>query len=51
MYEELKKKKDTWQTLVHVCRRWRTLVFGSPLFLKLELVCTVKTPARDTLDV
>jgi hypothetical protein len=32
MYEELKKKKDTWQTLVHVCRRWRTLVFGSPLF-------------------
>ena len=27
------------------------MVFGSPLFLKLELVCTVKTPARDTLDV
>ena len=40
-----------WQTLVHVCRRWRTLVFGSPHQLNLRLVCSRQTPARDTLDV
>ena len=46
-----KKDIETWQTLVHVCPRWRSVVFGSPRRLKLRLVCTVKTPARDTLDV
>ena len=40
-----------WQTLVHVCRRWRTVVFGSPRRLNLRLVCTDTTPARDRLDV
>jgi hypothetical protein len=39
------------QTLVHVCRQWRSVVFGSPRRLNLRLVCTPKTPARDTLDV
>ena len=42
---------EEWHTLVHVCRRWRSLVFGSPLRLNLRLVCSHKTPARDTLDV
>ena len=42
---------ESWQTLVHVCRRWRTVVFGSPRRLDLRLVCTTDTPARDTLDV
>ena len=28
-----------WQRLVHVCRRWRSVVFGSPNFLDLKLVC------------
>jgi hypothetical protein len=46
-----KKRMEVWQSLVHVCRRWRSLVFGSPRRLNLQLVCTVKTPARDTLDV
>jgi hypothetical protein len=36
---------------VHVCRRWRSVVFGSPVRLNLRLVCTPTTPARDTLDV
>ena len=48
---EKKKETEKWQTLVHVCRRWRTVVFGSPLRLKLALLCTAKTPTRDTLDV
>jgi hypothetical protein len=42
---------EAWHALVHVCRRWRSVVFGSPLRLNLELVCTAKTPARDMLDV
>ena len=40
-----------WQSLVHVCMRWRGLVFSSPHRLKLQLSCTPETPARDTLEV
>ena len=47
----VKKELQAWQKLVHVCRRWRTVVFGSPLHLNLALVCTHETPARDKLDV
>jgi hypothetical protein len=42
---------ETWQSLVHVCRRWRSLVFRSPRRLKLQLFCKPYTPAKDTLDV
>jgi hypothetical protein len=48
---EGKMRIEEWQTLVHVCRRWRSLVFGSPRRLNLRLFCTFKTPAKDTLDV
>ena len=40
---------EAWQSLVHVCRRWRVLVFESPRRLNLRLVCTHKTPTRDKL--
>ncbi len=46
-----KKGTEEWQSLVHVCRRWRSLVLGSPRRLNLELYCTPNTPTRDTLDV
>ena len=42
---------DAWQPLVHVCRQWRKVVFGSPCRLNLQLYCTSTTPARDRLDV
>ena len=42
---------EAWATLVHVCRRWRSVVFGSPRRLNLQLVCSSGTPARDMLDV
>ena len=42
---------EAWQTLVHVCRRWRCVVFGSPRRLNLRLVCTPRTPARESLDI
>jgi len=31
---------DGWQTLVHVCRRWRWMVVTSPRRLDLKLYCT-----------
>ena len=46
-----KRNAEAWQALVHVCQRWRSLVFLSPRRLNLQLFCTPKTPARDTLDV
>ena len=36
---------------MHVCRRYRSLVFGSPLRLNLRLVSTEETFVRDTLDI
>ena len=46
----IQKMAEGWQLLVHVCRRWRIVVFGSPRHLDLHIVCTISTPARDTLD-
>ena len=40
-----------WRSLVHVCRRWRSLVFGSPGHLDLRLICTTRTPVRKALDI
>ena len=44
------KKIETWQTLVHVCRKWRNIVFGSPRRLELRLCCTGTLRGRK-LDV
>ena len=30
-------RQDRWVTLVHVCRRWRCVVFASPRSLGLRL--------------
>ena len=51
VYTKIKRRIEAWRSLVHVCRRWRNIVFGSPLRLNLALVCTDKTPARDTLII
>ena len=47
----MRKVEIAWHPLVHVCRRWRTIVFESPQRLNLRLLCTSETPARDKLDV
>ena len=47
----LTEREETWQSLVHVCRRWRCIIFASPRHLNLQLVCTTGTRARDRLDV
>ena len=40
-----------WPTLVHVCKKWRSLVFGSPRRLDLRLYCRVSSPVREMLDI
>jgi hypothetical protein len=42
---------EEWETLAHVCRRWRCVVFQSPRRLNLRLLCTPQTHARDALDI
>jgi len=41
---------DEWHTLVHVCRRWRNVVFASPHRLNLRLLCRNDRPVREMLD-
>ena len=48
----MKRKIEAWQSLVHVSRRWRGLVFRSPRRLNLQLCCYApRTSARETLDI
>ena len=44
-------QREEWHTLVHVCRRWRTLVFGSPHHLDVRLFCSNRTPVLAKLDI
>jgi hypothetical protein len=50
-YSPTKKGVESWQRLVHVCQRWRGVVFGSPRLLNLQLFCTAAgTPVLETMD-
>jgi hypothetical protein len=40
-----------WDILVHVCRRWRKIIFDSPRRLNLRLLCTYETPVRKHLGI
>ncbi|KAI9443685.1 hypothetical protein F5148DRAFT_789137 [Russula earlei] len=40
-----------WHTLVHVCQRWRHVVFASPRRLNVRVVYTGKRPISELLDV
>ena len=42
---------EAWVPLVHVSRKWRRVVFGSPCHLNLRLECRARTPVRETLHV
>ena len=47
-----KDRLTTWHSLVHVCRKWRNIVFGSPLRLNLRLYCEPRlTPVRERMAV
>ena len=43
-------RTEAWRRLVHVCRKWRNVIFGSPRRLNLELSCSERTPVRETID-
>jgi hypothetical protein len=45
------EKSWRWHLVVHVCRKWRQVVFGSPLRLDLKISCTNKTPARKNFSI
>ena len=40
-----------WNILVRVCRRWRQVVFASPLRLDLKILCKSGTPVRKNLGI
>ncbi len=42
---------EEWEILVHVCQRWRYVVFRSPLRLNLRILCSAGTPVREKLAV
>jgi hypothetical protein len=42
---------EVWQMLVHVCRKWRNVVFESPRRLNLRLCITARTTVRATMDI
>jgi hypothetical protein len=44
-------KAQAWRPLVHVCRKWRTIVFGSPRRLDRRLLCMARTPVKEMLAV
>jgi len=45
-----RRHQGTWLRLVHVCRRWRCLIFASPRHLDLRLFCTPRRLLND-LDI
>ncbi|KAH9971557.1 hypothetical protein BGW80DRAFT_1460509 [Lactifluus volemus] len=47
----IKGQQKAWHKLVHVCQRWRFIVFASPRRLNLRLLCTPDTHVEKMLDV
>ena len=45
------RAEDAWQVLVHVCRRWRCIVFELSTSLNLLLLYTPRRHVRTMLDV
>jgi hypothetical protein len=41
----------SWDRLVHVCKKWRHIIFASPRGLRLRLYCTHGTPVSEALNL
>jgi hypothetical protein len=50
-YVEATRDDDRWHTLVHVCPRWRNVVFASPRRLGLRLLSTQRRSVEKILDL
>ena len=42
---------EQWPTLVHVCRKWRDVIFGSPRRLNLQLHYNSRSPVGELLSI
>jgi F-box-like len=52
LYEARKSSViEKWDTLAHVSRKWRCVVFDSPRRLNLQLFCSRRTPVREMLTI
>jgi hypothetical protein len=40
-----------WHTLVHVCQRWRNVIFSSPRRLNLQLLCKSRRPVTEMVNI
>ena len=40
-----------WRQLMHVCRRWRQIIFESPRRLNLQILCTFNKRFKKSLDI
>ena len=47
--DEIGTRGRWWYTQVHVCQRWRNIIFRSASYLGIFLVCTYGTPVADML--
>ncbi|KAI0294214.1 hypothetical protein BC826DRAFT_354722 [Russula brevipes] len=45
------ERAEEWHALVHVCRRWRCVVFASPRHLRLRLLCTTRRSVEEMDDI
>jgi len=43
--------EDSWQILIHICQRWRCVVFELLVFFDLQLLCIPKRLVQMMLDV
>jgi hypothetical protein len=50
-YNESPFRVWQWHLLVHVCRRWRQIIFASPRYLDLQLLCTNGDPFREIMGI
>ena len=48
---EAPEDRETWLSLVHVCRRWRSTVFASPRRLNVRVFYTPKRQVNVMLDL
>ncbi|KAH8996952.1 hypothetical protein EDB86DRAFT_953972 [Lactarius hatsudake] len=46
---EVIERTRKWRILVHVCQRWRRVIFASPCRLDLHLSCSYGIPVRPNL--
>jgi hypothetical protein len=50
-YLNIDRFTQEWELLVQVCRRWRYVIFASPIRLELHILCTLEKPMRKLSDV